>query len=115
MKRTHRKFTHVFKTEVVLEALKERFTLPELAKKLYLQPNQIQLWKKAFLSKATSVFDQQDQNNQLEEQQKQAEEMHLAIARQYSSIALQHKFSIKTQIFKSPLGSSFEPSILFDK
>jgi transposase-like protein len=78
MKRTHRKFTHVFKTEVVLEALKERFTLPELAKKLYLQPNQIQLWKKAFLSKATSVF---DQDNQLEEQQKQTEDMLMEIGR----------------------------------
>ena len=81
MKRTRRKFTHVFKTAVILEALKERLTLPELAQNFDLHPNQIQLWKKEFLSKATSVFDQQDQNNQLEEQQKQTEDMLMEIGR----------------------------------
>lgn len=81
MKRPRRKFTHVFKTEVVLEALKERFSLPELAQKYDLHPYQIQQWKKEFLSKATSVFDQQDQGTQQEEQQKQAEDMLMEIGR----------------------------------
>lgn len=56
MKRTRRKFTVEFKTQVALEALKERYTLSELATKFELHPNQISQWKKEFLSKATEVF-----------------------------------------------------------
>jgi transposase len=56
-KQTRRKFKGDFKSKVVLEALKERSTTEELAKKYELHPNQISTWKKEFLSKAASVFD----------------------------------------------------------
>lgn len=52
-----RKFTSKFKTKVVLEALKERSTIAELAQKFELHPNQINTWKKEFLSGAEDVFD----------------------------------------------------------
>ena len=52
-----RKFTSKFKTKVVLEALKERSTIAELAQKFKLHPNQINTWKKEFLSDAEDVFD----------------------------------------------------------
>lgn len=52
-----RKFTSKFKTAVVLESLKERSSLSELAIKYQLQPNQISLWKKDFKSKAETVFE----------------------------------------------------------
>jgi len=45
-----RKFTSKFKTKVVLEALKERQSLAELAQKYQLHPNQISTWKKEFLA-----------------------------------------------------------------
>jgi len=51
-----RKFTPKFKTKVVLEALSERTTVQELAKKHSLHPNQISKWKAEFLSGAESVF-----------------------------------------------------------
>ena len=57
MKKTRRKFTAAFKTKVVLEALKERQTLSELAQKYELHPNQISAWKQEFLSMAVHVFD----------------------------------------------------------
>ena len=57
MKRTRRKLSASFKTQVVLEALKERQTLSELAQKYELHPNQISAWKQEFLSKADNVFD----------------------------------------------------------
>jgi len=57
MKKTRRKFTAAFKTQVVLEALKERQTLSELAQKYELHPNQISAWKQEFLSLADHVFD----------------------------------------------------------
>lgn len=56
MKRTRRKFTAEFKTRVAIEAIKERYTLSELATKFDLHPNQISQWKKEFLSNATKAF-----------------------------------------------------------
>lgn len=55
-KQSRRKFTAEFKTKVVLEALKERSTIEQLAKKFELHPTQINLWKKEFLGKASVVF-----------------------------------------------------------
>jgi transposase len=55
-KRIRRKFTADFKTKVVIEALKERSTIEELARKYELHPNQISTWKKEFLEKAAGVF-----------------------------------------------------------
>jgi transposase len=52
-----RKFTAEFKTKVVLEALKERQTLTELAQKYQIQPNQLKSWKKEFLSNASTAFE----------------------------------------------------------
>ena len=54
---TRRKFTSSFKTKVVLEALKERVSLAELAQKFELQPTQISAWKREFLAGAAEVFD----------------------------------------------------------
>lgn len=46
-----------FKSKVVLEALQERQTIQEIAKKYDLHPNQITTWKKQFLSSASSIFE----------------------------------------------------------
>jgi len=56
MRRTRRKFGAEFKTKVALEALKERLTLAEMAKKYELHPNQISLWKQEFIEKSSLVF-----------------------------------------------------------
>ena len=56
MKRERRKFTNAFKTEVVLEALKEKKTISELAEKYKLYPTQISLWKTEFLANVNMVF-----------------------------------------------------------
>lgn len=56
-RKNRRKFSADFKTKVVLESLKEKNTIEELARKHELHPNQISLWKKDFLSKASSVFE----------------------------------------------------------
>ena len=55
-KKSRRKFSADFKTKVVLEALKEQTSLEELARRYELHPNQIGIWKKEFLTKATMVF-----------------------------------------------------------
>jgi transposase len=55
-KKNYRKHTAAFKTRVVLEALKERETMSELAHRYQLHPTQISTWKKDFLDGAEQVF-----------------------------------------------------------
>ena len=53
---TRRKFTSKFKTKVVLEALKERLTTKEIAQRFDISVQQVNLWKREFLSEAEIVF-----------------------------------------------------------
>ena len=46
-----------FKAKVVLETLKERSTIQQLAVKYNLHPNQITAWRKEFIDNADSVFE----------------------------------------------------------
>jgi len=56
MRKQRRKFTSEFKTQVAIEALKERYTLSELAKKFDLHPNQISKWKQEFVDNASDCI-----------------------------------------------------------
>ena len=57
MSKKRRKFSSGFKAKVVLEALKERQTLQDLASKYELHSSQIVNWKKEFLANASEVFE----------------------------------------------------------
>ena len=59
---TRRKFTPKFKTKVVLELLKERSSLAELAQKYELAPQQLSNWKREFLNGAEDVFEKGSKN-----------------------------------------------------
>lgn len=52
-----KKYTSGFKTKVVLEALQERETIQDIAKKYELHPTQISNWKSQFLLEASVVFE----------------------------------------------------------
>ena len=52
-----KKYTSKFKIEVVLECLKERMTVAELAQKHGIHPTQISTWKREFLANAEQVFE----------------------------------------------------------
>ena len=54
--KTRRKFTSEFKVKVSLEAIKERESVSELAKRFEIHPNQINKWKKEFLANSSKVF-----------------------------------------------------------
>lgn len=55
-RKQRRKFSADFKAKVVIEALKERNTIEQLAKKYELHPNQITIWKKEFIANASMAF-----------------------------------------------------------
>jgi transposase len=57
---SRRKFTTDFKTKVVLESLKERSSIEQLAKKFEVHPTQINSWKREFLSNASAVFNKKE-------------------------------------------------------
>ena len=67
---TRRKFTSKFKTKLVLEALKERVALSELAQKFDLSPTQISKWKREFLDNASEIFEspQTDKRSEAEKE-----------------------------------------------
>ncbi|SHK02582.1 transposase, partial [Pseudozobellia thermophila] len=67
---TRRKFTSKFKTKVVLEALKERHSLAELAQKYQIHPTQISGWKRDFLSGAETVFEKSKTDKRSEAEKK---------------------------------------------
>lgn len=55
--KTKRKFNPEFKSKVVLESLKERSSIEELASKYELHPSQISMWRKQFLDNSSLLFD----------------------------------------------------------
>ena len=57
MKKSRRKFQPAFKAKVAIEALKERESLAELAKRYEVHPNQISLWKREFMENAGKAFE----------------------------------------------------------
>ena len=54
--KTRRKFNAQFKTKVVLDALKDRQTIGELAQKYEVHPSQINTWQREFKQKVSMVF-----------------------------------------------------------
>lgn len=56
MKKSRRKFSSKFKSKVALEAIRERESLAELAKRFEIHPTQISAWKREFLEHADQAF-----------------------------------------------------------
>jgi transposase len=57
MKKTRRKFSSAFKARVAIEALRERESIAELSKRFEVHPNMISKWKREFIEKSATVFD----------------------------------------------------------
>ena len=66
---TRRKLSSKFKFKVVIEALKERESLDELAQKHKVSPQQISLLNRAFLSDGEVVFETKEKSKKTESEE----------------------------------------------
>ena len=78
-KKSRRKFSGDFKAKVVLEALKERSTMEELARKYELHPTQINTWKREAAAKLASAFETDGVGVNTEQQEDQLEKLYAQI------------------------------------
>jgi transposase len=56
-KKTRRKIDAALKAKIVLEAVREQATVPDLTQRYAVHPNQIYAWKKQALDQAARAFD----------------------------------------------------------
>ena len=57
MKAKRRKFTAAFKAQVAIEAIKERDSLADLAKRFEVHPNMISKWKQEFIERSSEILE----------------------------------------------------------
>lgn len=79
MRKTRRKFSSEFKSKVALEAVKERYSLSEIAERFELHPNQISQWKQEFIEKSKDVFDKK--TNKPQEKEVDLDQLYAKIGR----------------------------------
>ena len=66
--KTKRPLTATFKTQVVLEAIKDQATISSLAQKYEVHPQQITTWKRQFLDNAENAFETSRRHEKDQEQ-----------------------------------------------
>ena len=84
-----RKFTAEFKTAIVLEVLREERELSAIAAEHQINPNQIRAWKKAFLEKAPTLFEESKQAKESERRERETAEEKAAMLKTIGQLTLE--------------------------
>lgn len=99
-------YTSEFKAQVVLEVLREEKTLSEIASEKELHPNQIRNWKREFLEKASSVFEDSKEKKEAARREKEAAEEKAAMLKTIGQLTLERDFLKKKSIER--FGADYE-------
>lgn len=96
-----------FKTKIVLEALQERETVQEIARKYEIHPSQISTWKSQFLSNASTVFEKGASKNDDDKEKD-------ALFKKVGQLQLENDFLKKVQASTIlPVSSYWRVSLLY--
>jgi transposase-like protein len=87
-KRTRRNHGAAFKAKVAVEAVKGEQTLSELAQRFQVHPNQITMWKKQLLDRASEVFDKDKKHQEPDVRELHAKIGKLTMENDFLSVAL---------------------------
>lgn len=93
-----RTYTAEFKTQVVLEVLREEKTLSEIASEHEVHPNQIRNWKREFLEKASSIFEDSKEKKEVTRREREAAEEKAAMLKTIGQLTLERDFLKKKSI-----------------
>jgi len=89
---SRRKYTAEFKAKVVLKILAEEDELGAIAAEHKINPNQLRAWKKQFLEKAPTMFEDSKLAKETAEREKAAEEEKVAMLKTIGQLTLERDF-----------------------
>lgn len=87
-----RRFTAEFKASLVLEVLREEKELSVIAAEHEINPNQLRAWKKAFLEKAPTLFEESRQVKEAEKREREAAEEKAAMLKTIGQLTMERDF-----------------------
>ncbi|KGP74949.1 hypothetical protein JT05_13340 [Desulfosporosinus sp. Tol-M] len=105
-----RKFTAEFKTQIVLQVLREEKELGAIAAEQQINPNQLRTWKKEFLDKAASVFDGSRQTKESERRKRELEAEKEDMLKTIGQLTLERDFLKKKSI--QIMGADYEKKFI---
>lgn len=87
-----RKYTSEFKVKIVLEVLREEQTLGEIASKHEINPNQLATWKREFLEKAPSAFEESKSDRERRRIEREASDKEARMLKTIGQLTMERDF-----------------------
>lgn len=95
-----KQYTAEYKAQVVLEVLREERGLEEIAAANGINPNMLRGWKKQFLEKASSVFEQSRERREADRRIREAEDEKAAMLKTIGQLTMERDFLEKYTVLK---------------